>query len=425
MTLPRTSLIEEDLILSADEGFGYFPAESGGLLNGYYQIVRKLGWGRYSSVWLTRLSTPQLQYGSSVCVGRGMTAEATRGHREGLLRELMETIKKEAEGSYLPHFVEHFEERGPHGDHLCLVMHGLGIDVGTFRRAAPRKHLTLHMTKIVVAITLEALEQLHDLGIIHRSLANENQFHPIDIKPGNIFFSVSDDNEGIEKILNSDGIADGSEEVELNGQRYWTLASQSIPSGYRFDAPRSHTEILNVALGDFGHAQWVGRVPTTKDISPYALRAPEVILRAPFDAKVDVWSIGCLTFELLTGHWLFSPVGGSGWRREDDYLAKMMEITGDAFSPALLDRSEARNNYFDAAGNLLRIDALVPMSLENLIAAYKVFPEKDILPAAKFIRDCLRLDPDQRPLVVDLQVHDWMMNAWNCWVCYCAYHAIY
>jgi serine/threonine protein kinase len=65
-------------------------------------------------------------------------------------------------------------------------------------------------------------------------------------------------------------------------------------------------------------------------------------------------------------------------------------------------------------GDLLRIDERVPMSLENLIAAHKVLPEKDILSAAKFIRDCLRLDPDQRPSVVDLQVHDWMMNAWNC-----------
>jgi hypothetical protein len=120
----------------------------------------------------------------------------------------METIQNKADGSYLPYFVEHFKERGPHGDHLCLVMHVLGSDVGTFRRAAPRKHLTLHMTKIVVAITLEALEQLHDLGIIHtgmlmihleRSLANDYRFLRIDIKSGNIFFSVSNDNEGIEK----------------------------------------------------------------------------------------------------------------------------------------------------------------------------------------------------------------------------------
>jgi serine/threonine-protein kinase SRPK3 len=36
------------------------------------------------------------------------------------------------------------------------------------------------------------------------------------------------------------------------------------------------------------------REPTTPMISAYGLRAPEVILGAKFDAKVDIWSLGCM-----------------------------------------------------------------------------------------------------------------------------------
>jgi serine/threonine-protein kinase SRPK3 len=56
------------------------------------------------------------------------------------------------------------------------------------------------------------------------------------------------------------------------------------------------------------------------------------------------------TFELITGHWLFHPAAGVGWRREDDHLARMMELTGETFGSELLQRSRPRNDYFDDAG---------------------------------------------------------------------------
>jgi serine/threonine protein kinase len=119
-------------------------------------------------------------------------------------------------------------------------------------------------------------------------------------------------------------------------------------------------------------------------VGPYALRAPELLLRLPFDTKVDIWALGCTvrpfylilmgllthasnqTYELLTGTWLFDPhgsepevsdesddddkaVGGeedtdggdeSGrWSRMDDHLAEMLDVTGEMFSKEMLDAS--------------------------------------------------------------------------------------
>ena len=37
---------------------------------------------------------------------------------------------------------------------------------------------------------------------------------------------------------------------------------------------------------------------------PY--RAPEVVLECKYDGKIDVWSVGCILFEIVTGQLLFN-----------------------------------------------------------------------------------------------------------------------
>ena len=86
-------------------------------------------------------------------------------------------------------------------------------------------------------------------------------------------------------------------------------------------------------------------------LSVPALRAPELIIRSDFTPKIDVWAVGCLTFELLVGHCLFNPVdGGKDWRFEDDHLAKILELTGEQFSKSILDRAQLRQEYFNDEG---------------------------------------------------------------------------
>lgn len=157
-------------------------------------------------------------------------------------------------------------------------------------------------------------------------------------------------------------------------------------------------------------AQWADREPTTRIISPYALRAPEVILGADFDTKVDIWSLGCLTFELLTGHWLFQPQGGPAWSIEDDHLAKMMELTGEKFSKTMLARCRNREEYFDEDGNLRRIEQLFPVTVEQAMMNHGM-PEAEALPAAAFVRACLRLNPAERSSASDLESHTWLETA--------------
>ncbi|KAH8923095.1 hypothetical protein BT69DRAFT_1334113, partial [Atractiella rhizophila] len=71
------------------------------------------------------------------------------------------------------------------------------------------------------------------------------------------------------------------------------------------NGPLCKSITTDVRLADFGSAVWIDRC-----VYPHANAldklAPELILGYPsITPAVDIWALGCLAFELLTGHILF------------------------------------------------------------------------------------------------------------------------
>lgn len=46
-------------------------------------------------------------------------------------------------------------------------------------------------------------------------------------------------------------------------------------------------------------------------------RSPEVIVGLPWNDRADIWSLGCLVFELITGDYLFDPRSDSKYGKDD------------------------------------------------------------------------------------------------------------
>lgn len=80
-------------------------------------------------------------------------------------------------------------------------------------------------------------------------------------------------------------------------------------------SPRA-APLLPLSRGDPGGAlphifkqTWEQTGKQTPPLQSRSYRSPEVILGVPYDQKVDVWSLGCILAELVTGRVLFQVWG--------------------------------------------------------------------------------------------------------------------
>ncbi|KAG8708085.1 U4/U6 small nuclear ribonucleoprotein prp4 [Ceratobasidium sp. 394] len=95
-----------------------------------------------------------------------------------------------------------------------------------------------------------------------------------------------------------------------------------------------------VKICDLGSASDISE----NDITPYLVsrfyRAPEIILGLPYDAAIDIWSIGCTLYELFTGKILFPG------RTNNQMLLYMMELKG-RFNTKMIRKAKFGSTHFD------------------------------------------------------------------------------
>ncbi len=86
---------------------------------------------------------------------------------------------------------------------------------------------------------------------------------------------------------------------------------------------------IKIKIVDFGNACWTKK-HFTDNIQTREYRSPEAIIGAKYLANTDVWSLGCMIFEMLTGEFIFKPCEGTTeegkpFQKDDDHLALMIE----------------------------------------------------------------------------------------------------
>lgn len=146
---------------------------------------------------------------------------------------------------------------------------------------------------------------------------------------------------------------------------------------------------------------------TTDHLTSYvqsrSYRAPEVILGCPYGQKIDIWSIGCILAELLTGNVLFENMS------IQSLLGRVQAFVGP-FPKDMLQGALHTDKYFTSD-----FSTIFEKDEETGTVKYHQMPksnlqeqlETDDAEFVAFVEWTLTIDQDKRPTAEECLTHPW------------------
>lgn len=372
---------------------GYHPVKIGDEFTSdisRYRVLRKLGWGHFSTVWLcSSLISGQFVALKIVKLGRNYTEAAL--DEISILRLLQEDDKGyPVDDSPVVSLLDHFTIQGPNGTHIAMAFELMGENLlhlifqnksQKFAAASQKEPVSPYLLpvdtlRLIIFQLLQGTDYMHRHSVIHT-----------DIKPENILIT---------------------HKAEISGD----IFPLKIPTKFQILPSKplhqstSAEEPIEIKVADLGNATFCN-LHLSDHIQTRQYRAPEILLGHSWGALADVWSIGCLIFELLTGDYLFEPNLGASFTKDEDHLAQIIELLGVFPSMEYAQDCERYRKYFLDNNSLRHISKLKFWSLESVLEEKYKFDMADdnIKLLCDLLLKCLRYDLSERYDCGSLMAH--------------------
>ncbi|XP_075766817.1 SRSF protein kinase 2 isoform X6 [Pelodiscus sinensis] len=160
---------------------GYHPVKIGDLFNGRYHVIRKLGWGHFSTVWLC-WDMQGKRFVAMKVVKSAQHYTETALDEIKLLKCVRESDPNDPNKDMVVQLIDDFKISGMNGIHVCMVFEVLGHHLLKWIIKSNYQGLPIRCVKSIIRQVLQGLDYLHSkCKIIHT-----------DIKPENILMCVDD-----------------------------------------------------------------------------------------------------------------------------------------------------------------------------------------------------------------------------------------
>ena len=272
-----------------DNTEGHLEYELGDTLAGEYKILSLLGEGTFGRVRECRDTITEDVCAIKVIRNVAKYRDAAMTEIEVLTHVALGDPEGGGENFNCIKLRRAFDYEG----HICMVFDKFGPSLFDFLRTNRYKPFHPQTVQSFGKQLLIAVEYLHSIGMIHT-----------DLKPENIL-----------------------------------LLNKSYRDNKTYRVPVDHT----IRLIDFGSTTWHHRHHSAV-VSTRHYRAPEIILGTGWSYPCDMWSVGCILLELLSGEALF--------RTHDnlEHLAMMQHALETSVPSSVASKVHVskRIDYFDA-----------------------------------------------------------------------------
>ncbi|XP_021369286.1 SRSF protein kinase 3-like isoform X1 [Mizuhopecten yessoensis] len=181
---------EEEEILGSDDDEqedpadytkgGYHPVKIGDLFNGKYHVVRKLGWGHFSTVWLC-WDMAEKRFVALKVVKSAQHYTETAVDEIKLLRCVRESDEADSFRERTVQLLDDFKISGVNGTHVCMVFEVLGHNLLKLIIRSNYQGIPLSNVKKIIKQVLQGLHYLHSkCNIIHTDIKPENVLMCVD-----------------------------------------------------------------------------------------------------------------------------------------------------------------------------------------------------------------------------------------------------
>jgi len=153
---------------------GYHPVKIGDLFHNRYHVIRKLGWGHFSTVWLCWDLTEKKFVALKVVKSASHYTETALDEIK-LLKCVRDSDSADSQRERTVMLLDDFKLSGVNGTHVCMVFEVLGHNLLKFIIRNNYQGMPLRNVKIMMKQVLEGLHYLHvKCKIIHTDIKPEN-----------------------------------------------------------------------------------------------------------------------------------------------------------------------------------------------------------------------------------------------------------
>ena len=372
---------------------------TGKILN-KYNIISEIGKGADAIVWLAFNIDDSKFYAIKV----NEPNEYKKGIEEiNFLKRLPEKM------NMFNHLKESFVEQRNNKKYACGVFELQSTNLDSLlRKSKLEDGLPVKTVRKMMYQMLQAIKYLHTkLKVYHADLKTDN----ILLKGINNY-----DKEIIKQYTNMDF----HKNYSTSKQVYWKGLNKSLDTidKMKSDEKKTVREVVHQYLCDninFPNTEEKYNINqeyldncniTVSDFGAYCkedesyegsfgtryYRAPEIILKGECNYSVDIWALGCIFYELLTGRILFDPEKDSKHCRNEYHLYWINRFCGD-FPIGFLKKTKTYKKYFDPKGNMLNMEP-TNKSIQNMLEKYNV--NEDIENIVSLLKGMLEIVPKQR-----------------------------